>query len=521
MRHEGVVPVLANAKVTLRAPVMRRRLGAYKIPRIGLGPAMGTYTNDLHEAHVGLARRVLMRYDKDTDQYHERVEPSARLVDERLAAMSERFLRATPAPVVCRLEEYHKLYTGSKRVVYKNATDSLRRGGLLPKDARVTGFVKVEATPPGADTRLIQTRSSRYHASLGCFLKLNEKSMYHGVDSWFGEKTIVKGLNGAEVGGLIARKFRAYEDPIAIGLDASRFDRSVSVPLLRWVHRHYKAHIGDNPELAALLEMQINNRGVVRARDGRIDYTVRGGVMSGDIDTSLKGCLIMCAVVGSWARSAGVRVKLVNNGDDCVVFMEGADEARFTDGMVGWMAELGLDIVPEPTVREIEKIEFCQAKPVMDSRGMYVMCRNPAKATVKDSICRTGIGSDKACKRWLASVADCGKALAGDMPIFGAHYRAYGRAAEGVQAGNVYAHAGYASGLYWLSRGMRERAGVTTATRISFWRAWNITPHEQRAIEHYYDTLTIHMGIGPVESVPSKHFHSPDTVSSLANGTQA
>lgn len=516
-----VVPFerVPGARVVRRVPVKPRSQGAYYIPGVGIGPAMGTYTHDLNVVHMALARRVLYRYDKRTGIYHERYVPSAERVAASFGNISSCFLRSMPNPVECALEEFPKLYSGRRFKTYTNACISLHtEGPVTRKDARVTLFPKVESTQVGADPRGIQTRDPRYHASLGCFLKVNEKLFYLGVDRWFGEKTIVKGLNGAEVGRLIARKFCSFKSPVAVGLDASRFDRSVSIPLLQWVHKHYLAFLGQDPQLKALLDMQLVNYGRATVRDGKVDYVVHGGVMSGDIDTSLKGCLIMCAMVAAWGRHIGVDFKLINNGDDCVVFMEEADRARFTGGMHEWMEALGFDIVAEEPAYEIERIEFCQARPVIDSTGHYVMCRNPVKATVKDAMCRVGLCSNMAQRRWMRAVADCGLALAGDMPVFSAHYGAYARHAGEVKPRSSD-HAAFAHGLMYMSKGMKQRFGVTVETRLSFWRAWGILPHEQVAIERYYESLSFGSGQGPTDSAPNQHYQTPFGLLCLSNGT--
>lgn len=479
---------------------------------------MGVYSNSLQNAHVALGRRVLMRYCKNSDTYNERIVPSDELVKQRLGRFRQRFLRQAFAPVVCGIRNYPGLYTGGKRKVYQRAVDSLARDPLNKKDARVTGFVKVESTKLGADPRLIQTRSPRFHASLGRFLKCSEKGILHGVDEYFGERTVTKGLNAAEIGELIERKFSSFPDPVAIGIDASRFDRSVSTPVLRFVHSIYRQHFGADGELHSLLRQTINSEGRIYCPDGRIIYHVDGGVMSGDIDTSLKGCIIMCALVGSWLETVGVKAKLVNNGDDCVVFMNRPDVDKLCSGMKQYFAELGFDIVAEKPVYEVEKVEFCQSRPVMSSIGTYVMCRNPYVASVKDSICRLQCESVVKMQAWSGAVSDCGLALAGDMPIFSSYYRTMSRYAGEKREKWMLQDGRFMNGLLWLSKGMTDRFGVTDSTRVSFWRAWGIAPHEQRAIEQYYDGVEIGLQFdGPVENYPQSSFHAPESCGYVAN----
>lgn len=519
MQHNGDVK-LDGARVTPYSVVRARVMGPFKFPHLAVGPTMGAYNNSLQNAQVALSRRVLYKYVKSNDTYLERAVPSVDVVTRKLKRFAARFVRGAWPSVRCGLVEYPKLYTGGKRKAYERAVKSLLTTPLDNKDARVTGFVKVEATKLGADPRLIQTRSLRFHASLGQYLRHNEKALYAGVNSFFGERTITKGLNGSEIGQLIASKFNSFSCPVAIGLDASRFDRSVSVPILEWIHGIYRAQVGHCPDFERLLKHQIVNTGIIRAVDGVIKYDVVGGVMSGDVDTSLKGCLIMCAMVASWLETAGVPAKLINNGDDCVVFCDKKHYSKFVDGMADHFTELGFDIVAEKPVYEVEHVEFCQARPVISSDGTYVMCRNPIVASVKDSMSRVYIKHVSVAKAWAGSVADCGAALANDMPIFTEYYKVYARYAGGERKQWIQAHSAYANGLLWLSKGMSVRYGVTDATRISFWRAWDILPHVQRAIEEYYRGVTLGVKFeGPVENLPQISFHAPETVEYLANGS--
>jgi hypothetical protein len=50
-------------------------------------------------------------------------------------------------------------------------------------------------------------------------------------------------------------------------------------------------------ELAELLKWQLQNKGFARTIDGLIKYSVEGCRMSGDMNTALGNCTIMCALV--------------------------------------------------------------------------------------------------------------------------------------------------------------------------------------------------------------------------------
>lgn len=520
MQHSSDV-ALDGARVFPFGVAGRREMGPFKFTHLAVGAPMGAYNNSLRNALVGLQRRVLYKYDKRNNTYSERMVPSASVVDEVIGRFGHKFVCRNRPSVRCERRDYPKLYTGAKRKIYERADVSLVTIPLSRRDAHLGAFVKVEPTKDEADPRVIQTRTPRYHASFGCYIKPNEKAFYAGVDMHFGERTSTKGLNAKQVGELIASKFESFSDPVAVGLDASRFDRSVSIPVLKWVHGIYKRFIGKDIDFLEMLDWQLHNIGKVRAVDGIIKYEVDGGVMSGDVDTSLKGCLIMCALVGSWLERCGVPAKLINNGDDCVLFCDRKHLTQLQTGMTEHFARLGFDIVSEEPVYEIEKVEFCQAKPVLCSEGTYIMCRNPVKASVKDSMSRLNLKDKGVAKRWCGAVAQCGMALAGDMPIFSEYYGVYERFAEGVDVRWVHEHNMFGNGLTWYAKGLKRREGVTDATRISFWRAWDILPHEQRLIEGYYHGLTLDdVYMGPIENLSPTSFHAPETVCYLSNGSK-
>lgn len=267
--------------------------------------------------------------------------------------------------------------------------------------------------------------------------------------------------------------------------------------------------------------MTLKNHGVAYCTDGKINYTVNGGIMSGDIDTSLKGCLIMCSMVKSWLQHCGVRAKLINNGDDCVLFCNDDDRVQLTKGMTQYFSQVGIDVVAEPPVYEVERVEFCQAKPVRASNDTYIMCRNPFMASSKDSMTTVDISDVHSAKAWAGAVSDCGLALAGDMPVFAAYYGTLARYSDNVRKQWMADDTRFTSGLRWYAKGMIRRSGVTDETRISFWRAWGILPHEQRAIEEYYDEVRIgdHYE-GPVENLSHRDFHAPLQLRYLSNGKE-
>lgn len=70
----------------------------------------------------------------------------------------------------------------------------------------------------------------------------------------------------------------------------------MSVQALKWEHSIYNAMFRSD-ELAELLGWQLTNKGFARTTDGLIKYEVKGCRMSGDMNTALGNCMIMCALV--------------------------------------------------------------------------------------------------------------------------------------------------------------------------------------------------------------------------------
>ncbi len=113
----------------------------------------------------------------------------------------------------------------------------------------------------------------------------------------------MKGMDVRTVAKVLREKWDMFPNPVAIGLDASRFDQHVSVPALEFEHSVYlscfkqKKH---RERLAKLLKLQLENHCTGYAEDGVIKYTTTGTRMSGDMNTSLGNCVLMCSLIHSY-----------------------------------------------------------------------------------------------------------------------------------------------------------------------------------------------------------------------------
>lgn len=391
--------------------------------------------------------------------------------------------------------QFPLLYKDRRQKVYMEAVESLEIKSLTRKDAQIKAFVKAEKiciqSKRDPDPRVIQPRDPRYNVEVGRYLKPIEKDLYQAVARVFHEPTIFKGFNAHDSGRLMKAKWDKYTKPVAVGLDASRFDQCVSRQALQWEHSIYLHMFKNRPELQRLLEWQIANTGVGYCRDGKLRYSVDGCRMSGDMNTALGNCLIMCALVYAYCEHVGVKkYSLANNGDDCIVIMHQRDLGKFTSVLGAWFDDLGFAMKVEDPVYELEEIEFCQTHPVLLPEGC-VMVRNMPNALAKDCISIKPLDSSIGWSKWANAIGECGISLAGGVPIAQEFYQGLIRGAElenpHVDLKLKGLDPSQETGLVAFAHGMsRKWQPVAEETRFSFWKAFGITPEEQISLEQYY-----------------------------------
>lgn len=410
-----------------------------------------------------------------------------------------RFSSTTPVD----RQEFVETYGGRRKVLYQQAADSLLSSSIVREDANIKAFVKAEFInmddKPDPDPRVISPRSPRYNVEVGRYLIPVEKKLYAAIAHIFGEPTVMKGFNAHQIGRIFKDKWSRYHRPVGIGLDASRFDQHVSVDALKWEHSIYN-QIYNSKELAKLLSWQLRNKVVGYCKDGKLKYTTDGCRMSGDMNTSLGNCLIMCALVHAYLAHRGIKGSLANNGDDCMVIMESRDLSGFQVGLEEWFLEMGFSMKVEKPVYELEGVEFCQTHPVYDGEK-YIMVRNFPQAISKDCLSMKIMSSPRVCKAWLGAVGQGGMSLTGGIPVYQEFYSSLIRAGAGISEQRNKNHSStvrrrstedmLSGGMNWLSKGMtRTYRPVSPEARHSFYLAFGTTPDEQCALERVYQDVS-------------------------------
>jgi hypothetical protein len=461
------------------------------------GNLFAVHNNTLRNGLRGLLERVL-KYREADGQLSDLPRPrpvALGAMDAFFAAYSGTVRCATPLSD----PEFLQGYTGRRRTIYEQAVESLRSSPFVPRDAEVgPAFVKAEkinfGAKPDPSPRIIQPRNPRYNVEVGRYLRRIEHDVYQNIASLYGGPTVMKGYTPYGVASNLREMWDEFADPVAIGLDATRFDMHVRRELLEFEHSVYALHFyrGHRKRLRRLLKLQLRNVGQLRCSDGVAKYVVDGGRMSGDMNTALGNCLIMCAIIYTYGVAGlGLRLRLANNGDDCVVVMNRCDLARFCQHLERCFWWYGIRLKVEEPVYRFEQIEFCQTRPVKTTNG-WLMCRDPHVALAKDLVatnpeycCGNGF------RKWAGAVGQCGLAIAGGLPIFDSFYSKL--ASIGIES-RVATDTAMDSGFLRMARGMRRgHMRVEDEVRVSFFLAFGINPSQQMAIEEAIDQWEIHV----------------------------
>lgn len=401
-------------------------------------------------------------------------------------------------------EEFACLYRGPKSKVYRRAATRLdERGGIQRKDANIRAFLKAEKWRERKACRLISPASPEYIMELGRFLQPIEHSMYRSFELAVHYPIIMKGRTQEQRAAVIAEHWGSFDEPVAVGLDASKFDQHTSVDALRYEHSFYLGTYANDGDLARLLDWQLRRKVTFCGEDGVMQWLAEGGRMSGDINTALGNCIISASLLVSYAQEIGVRIKCVVDGDDCVAFMERRDLERFLEGVPGFYQELGYRMVVEAPAYELNKVEFCQSRMVFVG-DRWLLVRNPLKAIAQDHcwIEKGGLTWDQV----LGATGLGGLALYGDVPILCSYYSMLARACPAPPERAL-------DRTSWLRHVVTmteaRRVEPSAVTRASFERSFGIPPNMQEFLERWYDQYDLKAAAHTSSSLIQA---SPDTI---------
>lgn len=454
---------------------------------------VGVHGNTLLNLRQAVVERVFMV--KNAEGNLEDVpRPEPGFFARRLAGVKSRILQYVRRVLPLSSEEFLSTYSGRRRLLYQRARDVYNRRGVRARDARIRGFLKIEPVlKVGAVPRIIQPRCPRlpvYGYALGRYIKRYEAVFKKILKRVAGYDVIVKGRDPRSRATLLRQYWDSYRDCIVVGMDASRFDQHVSVEALKWEHSVWMSMCPSvyRKELKMLLDLQLRNQCVASCPEGTVRYTTEGCRMSGDMNTSAGNCMLMSCMLLEYANDRGVDVKVVNDGDDSIVFMERRTYGAFREGLEQWFEKMGFAMEVEDPVDRFERIDFCQSSPVWTDAG-WIMVRNPTKSMGKDLTTTRDFPDEASILQWLQSVFSCGRCLADGVPVLSAFYEMFD---AGVALPKVVPESLEERGLYRSSRGLKYRnVPITSAARASFYNAFGILPDCQVLLESHFKKFKI------------------------------
>lgn len=407
-------------------------------------------------------------------------------------------------------ERFLSTYSGRKLKRYQDASEVYEMHGVSRSDAIVNTFSKKEkqmmcmagkkknfngltadllttGITVCPDPRAINSRKYVYHYALGRYIKCFEHQMFKTINKQFGEVVVMKGHNMDSRGDLIAQKWFTYQNPVAVGLDAKRFDQHVRPEMLRYEHRLYNMCFRSK-ELSRLLSMQVVNKGVYYGDDGYIKYRKNGCRMSGDMNTGMGNVQIMCAMVWTYMSSKKIQYSFINDGDDCVLIMDHYNLHKINDLKTEFL-KWGFYMEVEKPVYELELLEFCQARPIQIATGHWRMVRDPRVCLTKDTMSlRAEWNNPINIDQYRNAIGQCGLALCSGVPVMQSFYQAMRRGVEHMLPPKSY---DYDQGMYRVSRGMKiKQTEPTVEARTSFNLAFGVSVDEQIELERYYEQIT-------------------------------
>jgi hypothetical protein len=308
-----------------------------------------------------------------------------------------------------------------------------------------------------------------------------------------GEPTVLKGYDSVQTGSIVHQKWERISNAVAVSFDASRFDQHVSHAALKWEHGIYeylypkKKH----PLFNDLLSEQLVNSCTYISDDGTtiVDARVKGSRMSGDMNTSMGNCLLMCALTKAYMEDIGIKIYACgNNGDDTFVIVDANHLNTIYDTIHPWFKDMGFKMTVERPAYVLEDLVFCQGR-FIETDSFWHFTREPMVALTKDTRLTDCMPGRFGMYAHIGAIGECGLAGHACVPVMAAFYKwaeKYKQVATGKQMVRARQrlrnpHSGdwnrsKANLAKWYDR-------VDHISRLSFMLISGVHPHAQIELE--------------------------------------
>lgn len=304
--------------------------------------------------------------------------------------------------------------------LYGPAAASLRVEPLNDMDCKISMFTKVEKllVAPGGSLktpRPIQYRGPRYNLVAARYLLAIEEKLYAALHVRNAARLYTsKGLTTQARADLLLKLWSCRSNPMALCVDASRFDAHVRVEHLKEEQAFYKALFPRDRLLAWLLAKQLHNRGI-GAFGSR--YSRAGGRMSGDVNTALGNTLIQLMVLKTLCGD--VECDIIAEGDDAIIFGD-VDSLTRLAGCITQRAETVGFSLKVSTARWPEELEYCSSRPIEVQSGDWVSVRGWPKPLLSDHLTARPVASERAKNEKARTMAVCFAHQYTGIPVYSA-----------------------------------------------------------------------------------------------------
>jgi hypothetical protein len=280
---------------------------------------------------------------------------------------------------------------------------------------------------------------------------------------------------------------RSISDCVVFEVDGKAFEAHQDVWQLVQEHSVYRAAYPGDSGLMRVLGKQLRNAGVTSC--GAF-FSREGGRASGDFNTGMGNSLIMLAVVSGTMRELRVPVydSLVD-GDNALLFLPARDCPRVVQRFSETAQRLsGHEMVLERPVDYLEGVRFGQSAPVRLSSGL-TMVRDWRKVLSTGTSSHAHLREPRFAREWLLGVALCELHLAREVPILGVWAESLRRCTDDGGPVRLDPHRDYQILGVPLDEVRSSRfVAATDVSRLSFSRAFGVTPEDQLSIEKCLET---------------------------------
>lgn len=398
-----------------------------------------------------------------------------------------------------------RMYRGFRRRRYEKAKQNLNIVGPFI-DSRVKMFVKMEGIKFSRDKvnpacRAIQFRSPEFQLLIATYIKAIEHVLYSscGPKPYPASQFIAKNLNSNQRACLLRQKYDRLVGCEILMLDAKRFDGHVT-PLLNNIENKFYTKMCPDPFFKKMLKARAVNKGSASGPGFSVNYSLKGGRMSGDMDTASSNCLLMSTMLALLGSTFCSDYDFLVDGDDSVFFYTG--KTLTDDTIKTFFLECGMEMKIDKRTKDFWSMDFCQGKPVQLFSGLTLV-RDPVKVMSKVGI--NDKFSDPLLRCRILEVIALGElSLVRGCPVLQNFFdrllyiarRSLGKKKRKKLKMDwmSYRQRNEFRGDWWK----RKVLPITPEARETFSRAWGITIKEQLSMEDQIDRFDFDLISTPI-----------------------